>query len=61
MARALAIFSSAAVEQMGFSGADAARVKTHILERNESETIVTDNLTGVRCRVIRNKFSETLV
>ena len=36
-------------------------VKEHILERSEEETIVTDNLTGVRCRVIRNKFSDSLV
>ena len=36
-------------------------VKTHILERNENETIVTDNFTGVRCRVIKNKFSDNLV
>jgi len=36
-------------------------VKTHILKRNENETIVTDNFTGVRCRVIKNKFSENLV
>jgi len=38
-----------------------AHVKEHILERSEEETIVTDNLTGVRCRVIRNKFSDSLV
>jgi len=29
--------------------------------RNENETIVTDNFTGVRCRVIKNKFSDNLV
>ena len=33
----------------------------HLLERNEEETIITDNLTGVRCRVIKNRFSESLV
>jgi len=36
-------------------------VKRHILERTEEETLVTDNFTGVRCRVIKNKFSESLV
>ena len=36
-------------------------VKQHLVKRTEDETIVTDNFTGVRCRVIRNKFSDTLV
>lgn len=36
-------------------------VKQHLVTRNEEETIVTDNFTGVRCRVITNKFSEALV
>ncbi len=36
-------------------------VKEHILGRSEEETVVTDNLTGVRCRVIRNRFSDNLV
>jgi enoyl-[acyl-carrier protein] reductase II len=36
-------------------------VKKHIIERNEEETIVTDNFTGVRCRVLKNRFSESLV
>ena len=36
-------------------------VKEHILNRTEDETIVTDNFTGVRCRVIRNEFSDSLV
>jgi enoyl-[acyl-carrier protein] reductase II len=36
-------------------------VKEHLLERSEEETVVTDNLTGVRCRVIRNKFAEKLL
>jgi enoyl-[acyl-carrier protein] reductase II len=30
------------------------------VKRTEEETIVTDNFTGVRCRVIRNKFSDAL-
>jgi enoyl-[acyl-carrier protein] reductase II len=36
-------------------------VKQHLVKRTEEETIVTDNFTGVRCRVIRNKFSDALV
>ncbi|MCP4754155.1 MAG: enoyl-[acyl-carrier-protein] reductase FabK [Proteobacteria bacterium] len=36
-------------------------VKEHIVGRTEDETIVTDNFTGVRCRVIKNEFSESLV
>lgn len=35
-------------------------VKKHILERTEEDTIITDNFTGVRCRVIRNSFSDSL-
>jgi NAD(P)H-dependent flavin oxidoreductase YrpB (nitropropane dioxygenase family) len=38
-----------------------SNVKQHIVKRNEEETLVTDNFTGVRCRVIQNKFSDTLV
>ena len=36
-------------------------VKHHLVKRTEEETIVTDNFTGVRCRVIKNKFSDALV
>jgi len=36
-------------------------VKEHIVGRTEDETIVTDNFTGVRCRVITNEFSDSLV
>jgi enoyl-[acyl-carrier protein] reductase II len=36
-------------------------VKQYLVERTEEETMVTDNLTGVRCRVIRNKFAEKLL
>jgi len=36
-------------------------VKQHLLGRTEEETVVTDNFTGVRCRVIKNRFSDTLV
>lgn len=36
-------------------------VKRHLLGRTEEETLVTDNFTGVRCRVIRNGFAENLV
>jgi len=36
-------------------------VKQYLLERTAEDTVVTDNFTGVRCRVIRNKFAENLV
>lgn len=36
-------------------------VKEHLLTKTEEETIVTDNFTGVRCRVIKNKFSDNLI
>ncbi len=36
-------------------------VKQCIVEKSEEDTVVTDNFTGVRCRVIRNKFSDNLV
>ena len=36
-------------------------VKQHLVERTEEDTEVTDNFTGVRCRVIRNRFVENLV
>jgi len=36
-------------------------VKRHLLGCNEEDTIVTDNFTGVRCRVIKNQFSENLM
>ena len=36
-------------------------VKRHLLEQTEEDTLVTDNFTGVRCRVIRNRFSDNLV
>ena len=35
-------------------------VKEYILQKTEQDTVVTDNLTGVRCRVIKNDFSNTL-
>jgi enoyl-[acyl-carrier protein] reductase II len=38
-----------------------AHVKKHLLGCNEEDTIVTDNFTGVRCRVIKNQFSENLM
>ena len=37
------------------------RVKKHILERTEEDTIITDNLTGVRCRVIKNGFVDSIM
>lgn len=36
-------------------------VKDFILEKSEEDTSVTDNFTGVRCRVIRNEFSENWI
>jgi enoyl-[acyl-carrier protein] reductase II len=36
------------------------QVKEYIIGKNEGNTMVTDNFTGVRCRVLKNKFAETL-
>jgi enoyl-[acyl-carrier protein] reductase II len=36
-------------------------VNQYILQKTEEDTVVTDNLTGVRCRVIKNKFAESLL
>jgi enoyl-[acyl-carrier protein] reductase II len=36
-------------------------VKQYLLERTEEDTVVTDNLTGVRCRVIKNDFAKRLM
>jgi enoyl-[acyl-carrier protein] reductase II len=36
-------------------------VKQYLVEKTEADTIVTDNFTGVRCRVIRNRFAENLL
>ena len=35
-------------------------VKEHLCQRSEEDTLVTDNFTGVRCRVIKNAFAENL-
>ena len=35
-------------------------VKEYLVEKCEEDTIVTDNFTGVRCRVIKNKFAANL-
>jgi len=35
-------------------------VKEHLCRRTEEDTLVTDNFTGVRCRVIKNAFAESL-
>jgi enoyl-[acyl-carrier protein] reductase II len=32
-------------------------IKQRILSTNEEQTVVTDNLTGVRCRVLKNKLA----
>ena len=39
----------------------AMHVKQYLVEKTEMDTVVTDNFTGVRCRVIRNAFAENLV
>lgn len=36
-------------------------VKEHLIERTEEDTIITDNFTGVRCRVIKNKFVDNML
>ena len=36
-------------------------IKEHIISAHEGNTLVTDNFTGVRCRVLKNKFTGTLV
>lgn len=33
-------------------------VKEYLVSKTEEDTVVTDNLTGVRCRVIKNGFSQ---
>jgi len=36
-------------------------VKQYLVDKTETDTVVTDNFTGVRCRVIQNRFAENLV
>jgi enoyl-[acyl-carrier protein] reductase II len=36
-------------------------VKEYLVKKAADDTVVTDNFTGVRCRVIRNKFAENLL
>lgn len=36
-------------------------VKEYILGMTEEDTVVTDNLTGVRCRVLKNSFAKRLL
>jgi len=36
-------------------------VKQFIIEQTEENTVVTDNLSGVRCRVLKNTFAESLL
>ncbi len=36
-------------------------VKKLIIEKTEEDMVVTDNFTGVRCRVIRNRFADDLM
>ena len=36
-------------------------VKEHLIERTEEDTVITDNFTGVRCRVIKNKFVDNML
>lgn len=36
-------------------------VKEYLIKKTEEDTVVTDNLTGVRCRVIKNGFARRLL
>ena len=36
-------------------------VKHYLLDKTEEDTVVTDNLTGVRCRVIKNGFAKDML
>ncbi len=36
-------------------------VKQYIIQKSEEDTVVTDNLTGIRCRVIKNDFAKRLL
>jgi enoyl-[acyl-carrier protein] reductase II len=36
-------------------------VKEYLIAKTEEDTVVTDNLTGVRCRVIKNDFAQNLL
>ena len=36
-------------------------VKEYLINKGEEDTVVTDNLTGVRCRVIKNNFAQNLL
>jgi enoyl-[acyl-carrier protein] reductase II len=36
-------------------------VKEHLIERTEEDTVITDNFTGVRCRVIKNEFVDNML
>ncbi|MFC1858257.1 NAD(P)H-dependent flavin oxidoreductase [Thermodesulfobacteriota bacterium] len=35
--------------------------KKWIIRSSEEDTVVTDNLTGIRCRVLKNKFSQQML
>lgn len=37
------------------------KVKEHLIGRTEEDTIITDNFTGVRCRVIKNEFVDNML
>jgi enoyl-[acyl-carrier protein] reductase II len=37
------------------------QVKEYLIKKTEEDTVVTDNLTGVRCRVIKNGFARRLL
>lgn len=37
------------------------QAKEWIVRSSEEDTVVTDNLTGVRCRVLKNKFAQSLL
>lgn len=37
------------------------KVKEFIINKSEEDTVVTDNFTGVRCRVLKNEFADGLI
>ncbi len=37
------------------------QAKEWIVRSSEEDTVVTDNLTGIRCRVLKNKFAQSLL
>ncbi len=38
-----------------------SHVKEYLISKTEEDTVVTDNLTGVRCRIIKNGFAQNFL